>query len=148
MADKDSIYDYFTKEEVMRERELFERNYETKIGHLYDSAYMFYRLGKSYCGRYMYAGVESLWQEWLQNKKLELDHILPLVVHETDKPVTTPKDRQKKYEVKRLIKPVSFNMGNKEDRALYEFAQSLNFSYWVKEKLKEEKGLRDKDCQE
>lgn len=45
-------------------------------------------------------------------------------------------DRHEKYENKRKIKPVSFNL--ETEKALFDYAQSLDFSNWVKEKLKEQ----------
>ena len=46
-------------------------------------------------------------------------------------------DRKKKYEDKRVKKTVSFNSENKEDQVYLEFIQSINFSNWVKQKIKE-----------
>ena len=43
---------------------------------------------------------------------------------------------QAKYETKRQIKKVSFNSETEKD--LLEFATSVNFSEWVKKKIKEE----------
>lgn len=48
-------------------------------------------------------------------------------------------DRKKKYEDKRVIKRVSFNTTTESD--LLEFADSIDFSTWVKQKIKEEKAL-------
>lgn len=42
-----------------------------------------------------------------------------------------------KYEEKRIKKTVSFNSENKEDQVYLEFIQSINFSNWVKQKIKE-----------
>ena len=42
-----------------------------------------------------------------------------------------------KYESKRVKKTVSFNSENKEDQVCLEFIQSINFSNWVKQKIKE-----------
>ncbi len=46
-------------------------------------------------------------------------------------------NRHKKYESKRVKKTVSFNSENKEDQVYLEFIQSINFSNWVKQKIKE-----------
>lgn len=44
-----------------------------------------------------------------------------------------------KYESKRVIKPISFN--TETEKELLEFANSVDFSNWVKQKIKEEKTL-------
>ncbi|WP_198078050.1 hypothetical protein [Acinetobacter calcoaceticus] len=44
-----------------------------------------------------------------------------------------------KYENKRVIKPISFNI--ETEKELLEFANSVDFSNWVKQKIKEEKAL-------
>ena len=46
-------------------------------------------------------------------------------------------NRRKKYESKRVKKTVSFNSENKEDQVYLEFIQNINFSNWVKQKIKE-----------
>lgn len=43
---------------------------------------------------------------------------------------------RQKYDEKRQIKKVSFNSETEKD--LLEFATSINFSEWVKQKIKEE----------
>lgn len=43
---------------------------------------------------------------------------------------------QAKYETKRQVKKVSFNSETEKD--LLEFATSVNFSEWVKQKIKKE----------
>ncbi|WP_334420880.1 hypothetical protein [Acinetobacter soli] len=45
-------------------------------------------------------------------------------------------DRKKKYENKRVIKRVSFNSELEKD--LLDFAKSIDFSVWVKNKIIEE----------
>jgi hypothetical protein len=45
-------------------------------------------------------------------------------------------DRKKKYEDKRVIKRVSFNTTTEKE--LLEFADSIDFSTWVKEKIKDQ----------
>lgn len=42
------------------------------------------------------------------------------------------------YEKKRITKRVSFNQNDEFENLLLEFANTLEFSTWVKEKLKEE----------
>ena len=44
------------------------------------------------------------------------------------------KKAQKKYEKKRVIKKVSFNQETEKD--LIQFAESVNFSLWVKNQIK------------
>lgn len=45
-------------------------------------------------------------------------------------------DRKKKYEDKRVIKRVSLNTTTEKE--LLEFADSIDFSTWVKDKIKEQ----------
>ena len=45
------------------------------------------------------------------------------------------KKANKKYESKRVIKPISFN--TETEKELLEFANSVDFSNWVKQKIKE-----------
>ena len=45
-------------------------------------------------------------------------------------------DRKKKYEDKRVIKRVSFNTTTEKE--LLAFADSIDFSTWVKEKIKDQ----------
>ena len=44
------------------------------------------------------------------------------------------KKAQKKYEKKRVIKKVSFNQ--ETEKELIQFAESVNFSVWVKNQIK------------
>lgn len=49
-------------------------------------------------------------------------------------------DRKEKYEKKRVLKPVSFNLENDKEAELLAKANALpNFSEWVKKKLADEK---------
>lgn len=57
---------------------------------------------------------------------------------------TTLDDRRKKYELKRVAKRVSFNANDELDRKRIEFANSINFSLWAKQKIDEELSKSDK----
>lgn len=46
---------------------------------------------------------------------------------------------QQKYETKRFVKRVSFNLENERD--ILEFSKKLDFSNWVKKKLRHEMEL-------
>lgn len=48
----------------------------------------------------------------------------------------TQADYQKKYEKKRLLKHVSFNTETEQE--LLDFVKSVEFSQWVKKKIREE----------
>lgn len=50
-------------------------------------------------------------------------------------------DRQEKYENKRKIKRASFNL--ETEKELFDYANSIDFSNWVKEKLREEMAQGD-----
>ena len=52
-----------------------------------------------------------------------------------DKKAKKQAEYQRKYETKRVIKRVSFNMENEAD--LLEIANNLDFSQWVKQVMKE-----------
>ena len=45
---------------------------------------------------------------------------------------------KKRYEEKRIAKRVSFNTENSDDRIRLEFANTINFSKWVKRKIDDE----------
>ena len=48
------------------------------------------------------------------------------------------KEANKSYEKKRVLRPVSFNTETESE--LIEWAKSVSFSKWVKEKIREEMG--------
>lgn len=48
---------------------------------------------------------------------------------------------QAKYENKRVLKPISFNA--ETEKELLEFANSVDFSNWVKDKIKAELSRND-----
>lgn len=54
----------------------------------------------------------------------------------TDKVMLTSKQKaQKKYEGKRAVKSISFNL--ETEKELHEFANSVDLSTWVKQQIKE-----------
>ena len=53
------------------------------------------------------------------------------------------KKAHKNYEKKRIMKPISFN--TETEKELLEFANSVDFSNWVKQKIKDEVSVQ-KTC--
>ena len=53
------------------------------------------------------------------------------------------KKAHKSYEKKRIMKPISFN--TETEKELLEFANSVDFSNWVKQKIKDEVSVQ-KTC--
>lgn len=50
--------------------------------------------------------------------------------------MATPQEKQKEYESRRITKKVSFNLNKEYD--LIRFCENVDFSKWVKEKIRHE----------
>lgn len=58
-----------------------------------------------------------------------------------DNEKSTPKFKQA-YDKKRQRIAVSFNLENEAEAAMYEYAQTLKFSVWAKDKLTQEMEMK------